>query len=347
VFVAALALVVKPALAQAGPKLLDINGFMVKGVFTELDSELVSHRLSLREIEESHLDGKSTGIKDVLGLMATYEKLRPHVDEPLEVRGEIPVFLPPNTMGDEAYTACFYAFSFNGLVLAGSGDELVLVRPETRRELARPERPWNRDQVLSTELFRLGYLKPDPIMKHYHDKLGTTAGHAVLEKRSNILLVTDRAAALDRLRNYVDSEILEAMGVPASEEHAPDEGPRPPSLGAIASRENIHFYLVAHARWSRIPLVAAEEKGVLARHYPEADLWTHERGFKALENEYKRVNQFVQLARQTGGQEWDEPDPERTLSPGEQKRLKIRFGVVGPPPGKGSVTKTKKSARKR
>ncbi len=348
VFVVSLTLVAEPALAQAGPKLLDINGFMVKGVFTELDADLVKHRLSLREIEESHLDGKSTGIKDVLGLMARYEKLRSRVAEPLEVRGEIPVFLPPNTMGDEAYTTCFYAFSFNGLVLAGSGDELVLVRPETQSKLARPARPWNRDQVLSTRLFRLGYLKPDPIMRQYRDKLGTTVGRAVLEKRSNILIVTDQTVALDRLRNYIDAEILEAMGVPASEGRAPDEEPRPPSLGAIASRENILYYLMVYARSSRIPLAASEEKGVLARHYPEADLWTDERGFMALENEYMRVNQFVQLARQTRGEGWDDPYPERTLSPGAQKRLTIRFGLVGPPPPeKGTVTKSKKTARKR
>jgi len=347
VFVVSLTLLVEPAFAQPRPKLLDIDGFMAKGVFTELDPDLVKHRLSLREIEEGRLDGKSTDIKDVLCLMARYEKLRARVDEPLEVRGEIPVFLPPNTMGDEAYTTCFYAITFNGLVLAGSGGELVLVRPETRPKLARPERPWNRDQVLATQLFRLGYLKPDPIMKQYQVKLGTSAGRAVLEKRSNILLVTDRAEALDRLRSHLDSEILEAMGVPASDAHAPGEEPRPPSLGAIASRENIHFYLMAYARSSRIPLAASEEKGVLARHYPEADLWTNERGYRALENEYKRVNEFVRLARQTGGQAWDEPNPERTLSPGAQKRLTIRFGVVGPPRGNGTVTKSKKTARKR
>jgi len=349
VFVLSLTFGIEPAFAQAGPRLLDINGFMAKGAFTELDHELVRHRLSLREIEESHLDGKSTDIKDVLGLMAKYEKLRPRVAEPLEVRGEIPVLLPPNTMGDEAYTTCFYAMTFNGLVLAASGDELELVRPETRPKAPRPERLWNRDQILSTQLFRLGYLKPDPIMRQYRDKLGTTVGRAVLEKRSNILLVTDRAAALDGLRSYVDSEIVEAMGVPASEGHAPGEEPRPPSLGAIASRESIHFYLMAYARWSRIPLAAREEKDVLVKHYPEADLWTNEAGYRALENEYKRVNGFVQLARETGGEGWNEPNPDRTFSPVEQRRLTIRYGVVSPPNANRNVPKSKKTkaARKR
>ncbi len=148
VFVACCTLVIEPAFAQAGPKLLDINGFMKKGAFTALDPELVKHRLSLREIEDSHLDGKATGVGDVLGLMAKYEKLRSRVAEPLEVRGEIPVTLPPNTLGDEAYTACFDALTFNGLVLAGTGDELVLVRTETQPKLPRPKRPWNRDQIL-------------------------------------------------------------------------------------------------------------------------------------------------------------------------------------------------------
>ena len=45
--------------------------------------------------------------------MARSEKLRSRIDEPLEVRGEIPVILPPNTTGDEAYTACFYAFNLS------------------------------------------------------------------------------------------------------------------------------------------------------------------------------------------------------------------------------------------
>ena len=86
---------------------------------------------------------------------------------------------------------------------------------------------------------------------------------------------------------------------------------------------------------------------MLARRYPEADLWTNERGYRALEHEFKRVDEFVKLARQTGGQGWDEPNPERTLSPGEQKRLTIRFGVVAPQRGTGNVTKSKKTARKR
>jgi hypothetical protein len=339
--------VTKRVFAQAGPRLLEINGFIAKGAFTELDPEVVKHRLSLREIEETHLDGKATTIQDVLGLMARYEKLRARVAEPLIVRGQIPVILPPNTMGDEAYTACFYAFNFNGLVLAGSGDELILVRPETRN-LPRPDRPWNRDQVLATQLFRLGYLKPDPIMRQYRDNLGTRAGRAVLEKKSNVLLVTDAAEGLDRLREYIDSEILEAMGVAAGDDQARQANPRPPSIGAIAMPAGIHFYLMAYARSRRIALVAAEEKGVIAKHYPEADLWTSEEGYRALQNEYRRLGEYVRLARENDGLGWDEPDPDRTYSGAEQNRLAIRYGVIGQSTNR-SVPKNKKtkSVRKR
>ena len=83
---------------------------------------------------------------------------------------------PPIRLGNEAYTTCFYAFNSNGLVLAGSGDELILIRPETRANLTRPERPWNKDQVLPIQLFRLGYLKSDLILAQYRDKLGTKGG---------------------------------------------------------------------------------------------------------------------------------------------------------------------------
>ena len=97
------------------------------------------------------------------------------------MRGEIPVTLPPNTMGNEAYTTCFYAFNLNGLVVAGSGDQLILVRPESRPNIPPPERRWNRENVLSIQLFRLGYFKSDLILAQYRDKLGTGAGRAILE----------------------------------------------------------------------------------------------------------------------------------------------------------------------
>ncbi len=336
-----------PGYAQEKPKLLEIDGFMAKGAFTELDPERAKHRLSLEEIVTDHLNGEVTDITDILRFMANQEKMRFRVEEPLEVRGEVLVSLPPNTMGDEAYTTCFYALSFNGLVVAGSGDELVLVRPETRPALERPRRPWNRKQVLSTQLFRLGYLEPDPILRQYRDQIGTAAGQAVLEKKSNLVIVGDTAAALAKLREHIDSEILQAMGVPAAAENQGGEELRPPTSGAIASRESIHFYLLAYARMSQIPLAPAESKGVFTRRYPEADVWTDERGYRALENEYRRVNEFARFARRMEREGPNEPVPGRTLSPAAQRRLAIHYGVVSSAAARPNLPKNKRTVRKR
>jgi hypothetical protein len=333
------------ASAQDRPKLLEINGFMVKGVFTELDSNLRNNRLSPAEIARSHLDGQSTDVTDVLGLMARLEKLHSKVAEPGEVRGEIPVILAPSTTGDEAYTTCYYAFNFNGLALAGQGEDLILLRAETRRELKPPDRPWNRNSVLSTRLFRLGYLKPDPIMRQYRDQFGTGVGHAVLESKSNMLIVSDKAKSLNVLARHIDAEILEAMGTPASESGDAPAEPRPPSLGAITSRETIHFYLIAYARWNQVPLFAEQPKEGNARLYPEAGLWTSEQGYRTLENEYKRINTFYQLARQTHGEGWPESDPDRTLTPAEQRARKIRFGLASASSATPAAAKSKKSAK--
>jgi hypothetical protein len=334
-------------LAQTGAKLHDIDGFIAKGLFSELDPELMKHRLTQGEIEKAGLNGELTDIDTILAWMAKCEKMGSQVEEPLEVRGKMAIFLPPNSMGDEAFTTCFYAFSFNGLGFSGLAADLLLVRPEKHPRLVRLGRPWNREQVLSTRLYRLGYLKPDPIMRQYRDKLGNSGGHAVFERRSNILIVTDTPKALQALQGYIDSQTLEAMGLPAGHAQVPDEGPRAPSLGAIASRETIHFYLMAFARSNQFPLAAAEQKNLVAKYYPEADLWTDETGYKALAQEYQRLGEYVRLARETGGEGWDEPVPGRTLSPREQQRLTIRFGLAGPVPGKGAATKSKKTARKR
>jgi hypothetical protein len=347
VLVATLGVTAGTAFAQDGPKLHDIPAFFTKGAAAELDPQLLRHRLSQKEIEESKLNGESTDVKDAMRLMAKYEKLEMRIVEPREVRGTIPIYLPPNTMGDEAYSACFVALTYNGLVLSAKRPDLELVRPETRAGLARPNRPWNRQQILATRLYRLGYLKADPIMSHYRDQIGTREGHAVLQPKANVLIVIDAARALTALQEYIDSETLEAMGVPASQGHAPGEDLRPPSLGAIASRESIHFYLMAFARWNHIPLFASEEKGVHDRYYREADVWTNERGYRALGNEYRRINEFVRLAQESGGQGWEDPNPQRTLEPIEQRKFEIRFGVVSQPPERGAASKNKKAARKR
>ena len=329
------------------PGIHRLDGFMVKGAFTELDREHTKHRLSLRELEKDGLDGRPRPIGDILNLMASYEKMESQIDEPLQVRGDIRVALTPNTTGDEAYTACFFALTYNGLVLSGSGGDLVLVRPETRPALSPPKRRWDRDHILSTQLFRLGYLNSNPILARYHDALGTPEGHAVFETKSNILIVTDTGAALEKLGRHIDSEILEAMGAPAPAGEGAAPEIRLPSRGAIASREGIHFYLLAYARSNRLPMVASQQRGVATNYYPEADLWTSEPGFRVLEQEYRRVGEAMQLVAEAAAQGWVDPHPERTLTPVAQKRLEIRFGLVSSLPGKANVKATKKAARRR
>ena len=58
---ACLTLLPKPAPGQDKPRLLSINGFMFKGVFSELDPEQARRRLSLADLENLHFDGKSAG----------------------------------------------------------------------------------------------------------------------------------------------------------------------------------------------------------------------------------------------------------------------------------------------
>jgi hypothetical protein len=346
--VASLILAASPAFAQNRPRLHDIDGFMTKGVFTELDRALMTHRLSLEEIEKAHLGGQPVDIQDILAWLAKCEKLKSQVEEPLLVRGTISVVLPPNSLGDEAYTVCYYAFNFNGLGLAGSGDELVLVRPEKHPRLPRPNRPWNADRILPIRLFRLGYLMPDPILRQYQEEIGTAVGHAILEKKSNVIIVMDSEPVLEALGRFIDSETVEAMGVRSAGGQAPDEAPRPPSVGAIASRENIHFYLMALARRYRIRLAPARETGVASKYYPEADLWTDEQGYQTLEAEYKRINEYVRLFRETGADESSEINLNRTLSPRAQKTLAIRFGLAERAQAENKSQKTKKkAARKR
>jgi hypothetical protein len=337
------------AFAQNGPKVHDIPAFFVKGGAEQLDPNLLKHRYSQREIDEAKLNGESTDIKDALRLMATFEKLEIRIAEPFEVRGTMPIYLPPNTMGEEAYTTCFIAFTYNGLVLSATGPDFELVRPETRTGLARAARPWNRSQILAARLYRLGYLKPDPIMRHYQEQIGTREGHAVLQPKSNMLIVVDAATALETLQEYIDSQVVEAMGVPASPAHAAGEEPRAPSLGAIVSPESVHFYLMTFARWSHVPLFASEQKAIHDRYYPEADLWTNERDYRALQTEYRRINEFVRLARDTGGERWVDPTPGRVFEPIEQRKFEIRYGVVCMPPTRATAprSKTKKSAKKR
>jgi hypothetical protein len=348
VLVASVILAASPAFAQNRPRLHDIDGFMTKGVFTELDPALMTRRLSLEELEKAHFSGQPVDIQDILAWMAKCEKLKFQVEEPLLVKGMISVVLPPNTLGDEAYTVCFYAFNFNGLGLAGSGDELLLVRPEKNPRLPRPSRPWNPDRILPIRLFRLGYLKPDPILRQYQEKLGTSVGHAILEKKSNVLIVMDTETVLADLGRFIDSETMESMGVRSMDAQRPNLAPGPPNVGAIASRENIHFYLLALARRSRIPLTSVRAAGVASMYYPEAGLWTDDQGFQLLESEYRRISEYARLFRETGGADLNATSPDRSLSLREQKTLAIRFGLAAPASADNKSQKTKKKvARKR
>jgi hypothetical protein len=332
--------------AQEGPAIHRLDSFMAMGAFSELDREQTQQRLSLQEIEKQHLDGKPTSIENILALMARHEKLRSRVEEPQEVRGDVSVTVPPNSMGDEAYTVCFVAVTYNGLALTGNSDTLVLVRPEKHPQIPMTKRPWTRNRILAAALFHLGYLNPDAVMRRYRDAIGTSEGHIIAVPRPNVLLAVDTAPALEKLRRFIDSEVLEAMGVPTSDVQAA-AGPRPPSLGAIASREAIHFYLMTYARSHQIPLVGAEQKGVYTRLYPEANLWTNERGFRALQQEYQRIGQFVRLARESAGQDWFDPQPTRCLTPDQQRKLDIRFGLGAAPEAKPSASPAKKTTRRR
>ena len=179
------------------------------------------------------------------------------------MRGQIPVTLPPNTTGNEAYTACFYAFNFNGLVLAGSGDELILVRPDSQPNLPKADRKWNREQVLPVRLFRLGYLKPDPILAQYRDKLGTREGRAILEAKSNVVIVGDKAASLEKLQAYIDAEVLGAMGVSVTAGTHPAMRCDPRVSGRSPIAQTSTSISRAFARTSRFAMSGAKSRALL------------------------------------------------------------------------------------
>jgi hypothetical protein len=346
--VAFLAVLPIRGVAADQPALHRLDGFMDKGVFVALDRGLMTHRLSQQEIEKEGFDGRPKPVADILGKMAPFEKLQPRVDEPAVVRGDMRVTLTPNSTGDEVYSTCFCALTYNGLTLAGRGTELLLVRPETQPRMAPPKRPWNPDRILSTRLFRLGYLNSDAILRRYAQEIGTTEGHAILETKSNVVIVLDTDAALEELGRHIDAEILEAMGTLAAV--SPVQGPageaRLPSPGAIASREGIHFYLLAYARVRRIATFASQQADA-PKKYPEADLWLSARGFQALEQEYRRVGEAAQLTREAIAQGWVDPHPERTLAPAAQRRLAIRYGLVSPLPGRADPKAAKKATRRK
>ena len=224
-----------PAFAQDKPKLLAIDGFMFKGVFTELDPEQMKRRLSLAEIDRLHFDGKSTAIEEILKLMATVrEAARPGRRAARGARRD-PRHAAAQHDGQRGVHDVLLCVQSQRIDRGRQRRSLVLIRPETRPEAPRLERTWNREQILPIRLFRLGYLRSDLILAQYQDKLGTRAGRAILEAKSNVVIVADKAASLEKLARYIDAEALQSMGVPAAAGHTAAEGLRPPSLGAIAS----------------------------------------------------------------------------------------------------------------
>jgi hypothetical protein len=332
------------ASAQDKPALREMTDFMAKGALSELDRDMARHPLSLEEIEKAGLDGRPTPIGDVVTAMARYEKLRGRVAEPLEVRGDVHITLTPNSAGEEAYTACFLALNYNGLVFAGSGDELCLVRPESTRDVPNPRRKWDPMHILSTRLFRLGYLAPDPILRIYREEIGTGEGNAVLIPKANVVIVIDTSPALEKLGARIDEEILAAMGDSAADGAG---GPRFPGVGAIASPECIHFYLLAFARSREIPMSGAQQPRTTTKLYAEGNVWMSDRGYEDLRREFRRVNEMIPIAREALGEGWVDPHPERTLAPAAQRRREIRFGLVNPPPAADRARTTKKAARKK
>ncbi len=332
--------------AQDKPVLREMADFMAKGALSELDRGMAKHQLSLDEIEKAGLDGRPTPIDEVVKAMARYEKLRGRVAEPLQVRGDVHIALTPNSAGEEAYTACFLAMTYNGLVFAGSDDELCLVRPESTRDVPNPRRKWDSMHILSTRLFRLGYLSPDPILRVYQNEIGTREGNAVLVPKANVVIAIDTGPALEKLAARIDEDILAAMGDSAANAADGAGGPRFPSAGAIASPECIHFYLMAFTRSSEIPIFGSQ-RGTATKHYVEGNLWLSEQGYAALRQEYRRVNELIPIARDAIAEGWVDPRPDRALSPTAQRRRQIRFGLVNPPPAADRARTTKKAARKK
>jgi hypothetical protein len=332
--------------AQDKPALREMTNFMAKGALSELDREMARHPLSLDELEKAGLDGRPTPIGDVVTAMARYEKLRGRVAEPLQVRGDMHIGLTPNSAGEEAYTACFLSLTYNGLVFAGSDDELCLVRPESTRDVPNPRRKWDPMHILATRLFRLGYLAPDPILRVYQNEIGTREGNAVLVPKANVVIVIDTGSALEKLAARIDEEILAAMGDSAADGPADAGGPRFPSAGAIGSPDCIQFYLMAFARSREIPMLGSQ-RGTATKHYAEGNLWLSDRGYDALRQEYRRVNELIPIAREAVAEGWVDPRADRTLSTAAQRRREIRFGLVNPPPAADRARTTKKAARKK
>ena len=161
-----------------------------------------------------------------------------------------------------------------------------------------------------------------------------------------MVIVADKASSLEKLERYIDAEALESMGVPAAAGRTPADGLRPPTLGAIAASDHLHFYLMAFARKSRIAMSGSKQNGVFDRHYPEADVWIGEQGYRASKLNLSESTSTFSSPTRPAARIGPSRDDERTLSPAEQSRLEIRFGVINPDPPTAPAAKSKSKAKK-
>ena len=181
---ACLTLLPKPAPGQDKPKLQSINGFMFKGVFTELDPASQGRRLSLADIEAP--------LRRQIDRLEQYPE--PHgpdrEDEGPDRRASRSARRdPPHAAaqynGKRGLHHVLLCVQLNGLVVAGSGDQLLLIRPETRRERALLERHLESRTRFCRSGFSgwatSGQTRSLPSIK---DKLGTKAGRADPRSRS-------------------------------------------------------------------------------------------------------------------------------------------------------------------
>ena len=155
-----------PACAQNRPRLHDIDGFMTKGVFTELDPTIMTHRLSLEEIEKAHLGGQPVDIQDDPGLDGEVRKagvLRSKSLSRCEARFRLSCH--QTLWGTRPTQSATTLLSSTVWVFPDQGTSSCLCGPKNTLGYRVPIELGIADWILPIRLFRLGYLKPDPIIE--------------------------------------------------------------------------------------------------------------------------------------------------------------------------------------
>ena len=118
-----------------------------------------------------------------------------------------------------------------------------------------------------------------------------------LKPKSNVVIVSDKPASLEKLERYIDAEVLQAMGVPAAAGHDRRRwSATPQPRGDRRPREHSFLPSRLFARTSHIPMSGSEERASLTNITPKPTSGSAQRGYRLLEAEYKRINEFVQLA---------------------------------------------------